>query len=168
MASVLSGIAGLILFIAIGLVGAIFFGEVANESIVEARAQSVIQSLNSVANAVIAHDRELETLTAAGADPASLVPSYLAEAPVNPLNGTPIRLATRAAGLSSGGAEVAVALLDDDPRMCRYFDRLGGGNGETIPAFSGQFTSSIAGCVKMPAGSPLASGDGYTAYVRIR
>ena len=166
MANVLIGIVGVILFIGLALAGASFFGPVLNDSVVEARASGLVQSLSTVAKAVSVRNRELETLTPGSSNSNVLVPDYLSDLPTNPINGQPLMLVTDAGSVTGGMARiVASRLTSTDAALCGYVNGQGGG-GTTVPVVSTMPIQSI-GCAR--AGSTLgtfAAGD-YFAYMTI-
>lgn len=165
MSNVLIGIVGVILFIGLAVIGASFFGPVVSDSIMESRANGVIQKLATVANAVTLRNREGETRTQASPDASTLVPDYLDEVPTNPVSGAPVSLVSQQA-FTGGGDATYVASRISTSEMCDYLNRNGGGASPapTVTAMPNQPT----GCVR--AGVTYGSyttGD-YVAYVRIR
>jgi hypothetical protein len=166
MSNVLIGIVGVVLFIGLSLAGASFFGPVMTDSMTEARASGVVQIMSTTAKAVSMRNREQETTTPASADSSSLVPDYLVEVPVNPVNGNPVML-VNANGTTAGGMTrlIVTKMTTNDAGMCAYIDRQGGGNG-TIQTL-GALPSQTIGCAR--AGytvGPFVNGDLF-AYMTV-
>lgn len=166
MSNVLIGIVGVVLFIGLSLAGASFFGPVMTDSMTEARASGVVQIMSTTAKAVSTRNREQETTTPGSADSSSLVPDYLAEIPVNPINGNPVMM-VNATGTTAGGMTrlIVTKMTANDAAMCGYIDRQGGGNG-SVQTLASLPTQTI-GCAR--AGytiGPFVNGDMF-AYMSV-
>jgi hypothetical protein len=164
MSNVLIGIVGVILFIAMALAGAVFFGPLMTGSVDEGRASGTSQVLSATAIAVTQRNRDLETRTPSGSS-VVLAPDYLDKTPQNPVNGEAVYLLDANAGGTGPAAFVATKMPSDRVRMCEYLSRAGGGSvpvstANTIPI-------QRMGCIRMGATvGPYVAGD-YVGFARI-
>lgn len=165
MSNVLIGIVGLMLFVALALAGASFFGPVMGDSVQEGRANGTLRVLSEVAHAVSARNMEMETSTTAAVDASELVPRYLESVPVNPANGEAVLIVTSQGTIGGPATYTATKLRPSESAMCKFINRAGGG-GDTIPTAT-NLPTQRSGCLKAgTANGPFAAGD-YIAYLRI-
>lgn len=167
MSNVLIGIVGVILFIGLALAGAIVFGPVVTDVLAESKANGTMKTISSVAKAVAIRNRELETSTPAASTPALLVPQYLDEIPLNPVNANPVLLISEASNYTGAAAIVASKMPTDGQAMCEYLNRNGGGPVGAIPMVTSVMPAQLSGCVRASGNfGPFSNGD-YVAYIRV-
>lgn len=164
MSNVLIGIVGVILFIAMALAGAVFFGPLMTGSVDEGRASGTSQVLSATATAVSIRNRDMETRTASGSA-SVLVPDYLDKAPLNPVNNEAVYLLDANATAAGPAAFVATKMPSDRVRMCEYLSRAGGG---TVPVTTlNTIPTQRMGCIRLGAAAgPFVVGD-YVGFARI-
>ena len=166
MSNVLIGIVGVILFIALALVGAFYFGPSTRTSIDEAGAQGSARSLAAVASAVSVHDREMEATTPSGTDSSALVPDYLPSVQRNPVNGESIVLLDVNGSTTGRAAFAATRMPSDHPAMCEFLSRSGGG---PVPVASLTAPpSQRLGCVRLVAAIGTYQAGDLLAFARIK
>lgn len=159
MVNVLVGIIGVLLFIALALVGASFLGPRFNQAMINSKAMSVTQMTSQITMALTMRRGDEGVPLVARTQLMSLVlPGYLKALPLNPFmgeGGFPFRV------LYSGDVESSLYYADvvfgslghgdEMLQVCRSVNRQAG-MGEDIPQMNVTDGTNISGMIKRPLG----------------
>jgi type II secretory pathway pseudopilin PulG len=169
LSNVLIGIVGVILFIGLALAGASFFGPSVAGSIQESKAMSAMRVVSETAMAVVSRNRDTESVLPAALSADALVPDYLSELPVNPVNGGPVMLLTTGAQTSGGPATVVAIKLSPTPEQIKICEAANLASGGPVPVrtYSQAIPTQRSGCVQSGVNYGAIAASDYVMFQKI-